>query len=345
TTPQQRFSSERKIITALETSRYLSSILDLDELLEKIMDKAIELLGAEKGILFLYPEDKNLPRELEVRVARNVDCITTEQNTFFTSRSVIRKVEKKREPLIIEDAVTDNAFKDQASVINYSLRSVLCVPIQHRNSLLGVIYLDNRMVSGLFNREDLWVLELISSQAGVSIENARLFKESVMDALTGIYNRAYFDNFLLHSAKTSWQDNKKLSLILIDVDKFKTFNDTYGHQIGDIVLQSVAQVIRSKVRKHDVAARYGGDEFAVILPDTEKQEAGLLGEEINMAVSEHQVIHETNGEQKVLKITVSIGVAEMTDNDRTELVKDADKALYRVKELGRNCVVVWGQEF
>lgn len=344
TTPQQRFSSERKIITALETSRYLSSILDLDELLEKIMDKAIELLGAEKGILFLYPEDRRFPHELEVRVSRNVECIETDQNTFFTSRSVIKKVEQEKEPLIIEDAVTDNAFKDQASVINYSLRSVLCVPIQHRNTLLGVIYLDNRMISGLFNREDLWVLELISSQAGVSIENARLFKESVMDALTSIYNRAYFDNFLLHSAEAAWKDNKKLSLMLIDVDKFKTFNDTYGHQVGDTVLQSVAQVIRNKARKHDVAARYGGDEFAVILPDTEKKEAGVIGKEINRAVREHKVIHKTGTGTHILNITVSVGVAEMTDNDRTALVKNADKALYQVKKLGRNCVVVWGEE-
>lgn len=344
TTPQQKFSSERKIITALETSRYLSSILDLDELLEKIMDKAIELLGAEKGILFLYPEDRTLPQELEVRVSKNVECIETDQNTFFTSRSVIKKVEREKEPLIIEDAVTDNAFKDQASVINYSLRSVLCVPIQHRNILLGVIYLDNRMISGLFNKEDLWVLELISSQAGVSIENARLYNKSVMDALTGIYNRAYFDNFLFHSEEESCQNNKKLSLILIDVDNFKIFNDNYGHQVGDIVLQSVAQVIKNKVRKHDVAARYGGDEFAVILPDTEKKEAGVIGKKINMSVREHTVIHKTHDGEKTLNITVSVGVAEMTKNDRTKLVKNADKALYRVKELGRNCVVVWEEE-
>ena len=340
TTPQQRFSSERKIMAALETSRYLSSILELDELLEKIMDKAIELLGAEKGILFLYPEDRNLPKELEMRVSRNVECIGMKDDTFLTSRSIISKVEKEKEPLIIDDAVTDNAFKEQASVINYGLRSVLCVPIQHRNTLLGVIYLDNRMISGLFNREDLWVLELISSQAGVSIENARLFKQSVMDALTGIYNRAYFDNFLLHSTKKARQDNRKLSLMLIDVDKFKIFNDTYGHQVGDIVLQSVAQEIKKRIRKHDVAARYGGDEFAVILPDTGREEAGVVGEKINRAVYGLKLIHETDSGRKTLNITVSVGVAELTGNDRTELVENADKALYRVKELGRNCVVV-----
>jgi diguanylate cyclase (GGDEF)-like protein len=343
TTPQQRFSSERKIMTALETSRYLSSILDLDELLEKIMDKAIELLGAEKGILFLYPEDRNRPKELEVRVSRNVECIDAESDTFFTSRSIIKKVEKEKEPLIIEDAVTDYAFKEQSSVINYGLRSVLCVPIQHRNTLLGAIYLDNRMISGLFNKEDLWVLELISSQAGVSIENARLFKKSVMDALTGIYNRAYFDNFLLHSVEDARKNSTKLSLMLIDVDNFKIFNDTYGHQIGDVVLQSVAEKIRSKVRKHDMAARYGGDEFVVILPNTDKNEARQVGEALNKAVHEHKVKQKVGNRYENLNITVSIGIAELTGNDRTELVENADKALYQVKELGRNCVVVWEQ--
>jgi diguanylate cyclase (GGDEF)-like protein len=342
TTPQQKFSSERKIITALETSRYLSSILDLDELLEKIMDKAIELLGAEKGILFLYPEDKNSPKKLEVRVARNVEYIKNEKNTFFTSRSVINKVERKKEPLIIEDAITNDELKEQESVINYGIRSVLCVPIQHRKILLGVIYLDNRMISGLFNKEDLWVLELISSQAGVSIENARLFKQSVMDALTGIYNRAYFDNFLLHSTEEARRKNSRLSLILIDIDKFKIVNDTYGHQTGDIVLQSVAQEIKKKIHQNGVAARYGGDEFAVILPDTGKEEAGQVGEEINRAVQKSIVKHEAmTGEKEQLSVTVSIGVAELTSDDRTKLIENADKALYKVKELGRNCVVVW----
>ncbi|MCW5207715.1 sensor domain-containing diguanylate cyclase, partial [Desulfobulbus sp. US2] len=301
TSPQQRFSSERKIMTALETSRYLSSILDLDELLEKIMDKAIELLGAEKGILFLYPEDRNQPQELEVRVARNVECVENEKDTFFTSQSIIRKVEKEKKPLIIEDAVTDDIFKEQSSVINYALRSVLCVPIQHRNILLGVIYLDNGMISGLFNREDLWVLELISSQAGVSIENARLFKQSVMDALTGIYNRAYFDNFLLHSVQEAREEREPLSLILIDVDKFKIFNDTYGHQVGDIVLQSVAQEISNNVGKDDVAARYGGDEFVVILPGSRKDNAGRVGRKINRAVQELIVQHKMNsGENRTI---------------------------------------------
>ncbi|MCI5131407.1 MAG: sensor domain-containing diguanylate cyclase [Candidatus Electrothrix sp. EH2] len=341
TTPQLKFSSERKIMAALKTGRYLSSILDLDELLEKIMDKTIELLGAEKGILFLYPEDSNLPQELEVRVARNVECIDSDDDTFFTSRSIIRKVEKEKVPLIIGDAVTDDLFREQESVINYGLRSVLCVPILHRNKLLGAVYLDNRMISGLFNREDLWVLELISSQAGVSIENARLFKQSVMDALTGIYNRAYFDNFLLHSTEEARRDKGKLSLMLIDVDKFKIFNDTYGHQVGDVVLQSVAQEIKKNVRKNDVAARYGGDEFAVILPGAGREEAGSLGERINRAIYENKVIHKTDSGKDILNITVSVGVAELTGRDRTELVENADKALYRVKELGRNCVVVW----
>ncbi|MCI5189195.1 MAG: GGDEF domain-containing protein [Candidatus Electrothrix sp. AS4_5] len=186
---------------------------------------------------------------------------------------------------------------------------------------------------------------MISSQAGVSIENARLFKKSVMDALTEIYNRAYFDNFLLESSEKSRREKTTLSLILIDVDNFKIFNDSYGHQVGDTVLQTVAQIISSKVRKHDVAARYGGDEFAVILPDTDKQQAGLIAKEINTAVRDHKMMHQTDNGPVALNITVSIGVAEISENDRTALIKDADNALYEVKKLGRNCVVIWGNNY
>ena len=339
-TSKERLKSERKVITALETSRYLSSILDIEELLEKIVDKAIEVLGAERGILFVYPENGKRQKDLEIKVLRNIERLEIEKEAFLTSRSIIKKVEKEKEALIIEDAVTDNELKDQISVANYGLRSVLCVPIKHRNELIGVIYLDNRMISGLFNQEDLWILELISSQAGVSIENARLCKKSVIDGLTGIYNRAFFDNYLLQNVERAQRYKKKLSLMLIDVDQFKKFNDTYGHQAGDMVLKSVAQEIIKRIRKSDVAARYGGDEFAVILPETGKENAKIVGEEINRSIREHKVIYESTIGNEVLNITVSVGIAEL-EGDRTELIENADKALYKVKELGRNGIFVW----
>ncbi|MBU1076737.1 MAG: DUF2791 family P-loop domain-containing protein, partial [Spirochaetes bacterium] len=178
-TQQDRLQLERRMTTVLNTSRYLSSILDLDELLEKIMDRTIELVGAERGLLLLYPDkDEGKPMELETKVLRGVK--SDESSTFTMSKSILKKVIESRKPLIIDDASTDAALKAQASIVGKGFKSVLCAPIVTKNELLGVIYLDNHLVSGLFKEEDLRILELISSQAGVSIENARLYKKSIV---------------------------------------------------------------------------------------------------------------------------------------------------------------------
>ncbi|MBU1078844.1 MAG: GAF domain-containing protein, partial [Spirochaetes bacterium] len=178
-TQQDRLQLERRMTTVLNTSRYLSSILDLDELLEKIMDRTIELVGAERGLLLLYPDkDEGKPMELETKVVRGVK--SDESSTFTMSKSILKKVIESRKPLIIDDASTNVDLKTQASIVGKGFKSVLCAPIVTKNELLGVVYLDNHLVSGLFKEEDLRILELISSQAGVSIENARLYKKSII---------------------------------------------------------------------------------------------------------------------------------------------------------------------
>ncbi|HEX3048101.1 MAG TPA: GAF domain-containing sensor histidine kinase, partial [Bacillota bacterium] len=150
-------------------------ILDLDELLHKIIDHAMELVGAERGLLMLYPETG--ARMLQLIVNRNVGREEFQGREFGASRSIISRVEAERKPLLIVDAQVDEDFKTQSSVVLMGIRSALSVPVLAKGALLGVIYLDNRLVSGLFTEEDLQVLDLIANQAGVSIENARYLKE------------------------------------------------------------------------------------------------------------------------------------------------------------------------
>ncbi|MBN1897737.1 MAG: diguanylate cyclase [Spirochaetes bacterium] len=335
--PQERLKAERRMTTVLETSRYLSSILDLDELLERIIDKTIEMVGAERGILLMFSDDDKGDRTLEVKVVRNVEKAEIKGEAFGTSRSIIEKVAKEKKALIIEDAGTDAQLKAQASVVRYGLKSILCAPIMARGDILGVIYLDNHLVSGLFSQEDLMVLDLVSSQAGVSIENARLYKRAVTDGLTGLYNRIFFDNYLMQSVNESSRYNKDLSLMLIDIDYFKTFNDKYGHQTGDKVIRYVSDVIKNTVRKSDIAARYGGDEFVIILSETSREGASIAAEKIRKGVKD---ISYSDGQRiKNIKVTLSIGVAEMEKGmDRLALIQAADKALYKAKEKGRDRV-------
>ncbi|MBN1897988.1 MAG: diguanylate cyclase [Spirochaetes bacterium] len=341
--PQDRLKIERRMTTVLGTSRFLSSILDLDELLEKIMDKTIELVGAERGVLLLYP-DEGQKRDLEVRVVRNVEKQQLKGESFGTSRSIIEKVEKEKKPLIIEDAGTDVELKQQASVVKFGLKSVLCAPIMARGNMLGVIYLDNRLVTGLFNQEDLMILDLVSSQAGVSIENARLYQRAITDGLTGLFNRIFFDNYLMKSVHEAQRYGKDLVLLIIDIDHFKKFNDVYGHQAGDLVLVSVADIIKENTRVSDIAARYGGDEFVMILPETSLEGGWATAEKIRNIVKSTKVLFGMGKKVQELKTTLSIGVSQMSEGeDRIDFLHNADNALYEAKEKGRDKVLCYGR--
>jgi serine/threonine protein kinase/signal transduction histidine kinase len=170
-TAKDRLRIERRMNTILTTSRYISSILDTDELLERIMAVCIEAVGAEKGILFLYPEGGG---NLEIAVSKNLSSQEIEHKLVF-SNSIVAKVAGTKTPLILTDASADQEMKAQWSVIINKIRSVICAPIVNRGAILGVIYLENNQLSGLFSEEDLEVITLISNQAGVSIENARLY--------------------------------------------------------------------------------------------------------------------------------------------------------------------------
>ena len=342
-TPQERLEAERKMVAVLDTSRYISSVLNMEELLEKIMDKTIELVGAERGILLMYPDDNDNARELDIKVIRNVERRMGDKSVdpeeFEISRSIIERVELQQEAVIIEDASEDEELKKQESIGRSNLRSVLCVPIKGRGEMLGVIYLDNHFVKGLFTREDLWVLHLIASQAGISIENAKLYKRAVTDGLTGLYNHVFFENYLMKSVEQAKRYNKKLSIMIIDIDHFKEFNDIYGHQAGDEVIRKVSDLITNNMRKSDLSARYGGDEFVMILPETGAEGSVKFAERIRQAIEKYVVKYGEASKEKELKVTVSIGIAELKEGDtRIQLVEKADKALYAVKKRGRNGV-------
>jgi len=186
------------------------------------------------------------------------------------------------------------------------------------------------------------VLDLISNQAGVSIENALLYKRAVTDGLTGLYNRIFFDNYLITSVNESLRYKKSLSLIIIDIDHFKGFNDNYGHQTGDEVIRRVSRSLLKNIRTSDIAARYGGDEFVVILPETDSKGGKIAAEKIREAVFKNKIMFRKKGKVKELTITLSMGVASLAqDDDRLGLIAKADKALYISKEKGRNRVEVF----
>ena len=174
------------------------------------------------------------------------------------------------------------------------------------------------------------------NELNMSIETIRA--ESMTDALTGIANRKKFDLSMDKETTYSRLENEPMCLLLTDIDHFKNFNDTHGHQTGDQVLRLVASILKQNVKGRDLAARYGGEEFAIILPQTELPAAKIVAEQIRMAVASKELVKKSTGD-KLGRVTLSIGVAQLGETDNvTSLIARADECLYAAKHAGRNNV-------
>ncbi len=166
-------------------------------------------------------------------------------------------------------------------------------------------------------------------------EKREFEQKATKDGLTGLYNHSYFQDVLDAEIERAIRYNNNLSVLMLDIDNFKSFNDTYGHQAGDEVLKHLGKLLEKNRRQSDIIARYGGEEFAVILTETDKDGAAIVGERINKVVRNMVVKYK----EYELKITVSIGCSELKlkENDsKKELINRADKALYKAKELGKD---------
>ena len=180
------------------------------------------------------------------------------------------------------------------------------------------------------SREDI-------SQLQRDLDDVR--REALLDPLTKIYNRKYFDEGMLKTFADAREEGTPLSLMLIDIDHFKRFNDTWGHQTGDQVLRLVAMTLKSNIKGKDIAARYGGEEFAAILPETDLEGAVILADNIRKAIQAKELLKRSTNE-KLGRITASFGVASFRSDDTpSTLIERADRSLYAAKHAGRNKVV------
>ena len=196
--------------------------------------------------------------------------------------------------------------------------------------------------------KDREYLEQLSNQMAITINRANVYaeilKHATLDALTGFYNRRQLEERIKQEVSNAKRQHAPLCGIMTDIDYFKNVNDTYGHAAGDLVLKTIAKVIRGQLREYDIAGRYGGEEFSILLPFTKINEAQMVAERLRQTV-ENKVIDISKvapeSEQKDIKITLSLGIYEIKEDDSEEdLMKKADKALYQAKNTGRNKVVV-----
>jgi diguanylate cyclase (GGDEF)-like protein len=214
----------------------------------------------------------------------------------------------------------------------------LCLPMAVQGEMLGVLSLGTRRAGGLTERERR-AAKAIAEQAALSLANLRLQEalrdKSRRDALTGLFNRRYLDETLGREFARARREGRPVAVVMTDVDHFKRFNDVYGHEAGDAVLAAVAGVLSASVRGEDVACRYGGEEFCLVMPGADLETARRRAEEVRKTVAELDLSHRSRA---VGPITLSAGVATFPARGEAEVVAAADAALYRAKRTGRNRV-------
>ena len=196
--------------------------------------------------------------------------------------------------------------------------------------------------------KDIDYLNQLSTQIATTINRANVYaeilKHATLDALTGFYNRRQLEERIKQEVSNAKRQKAPLCGIMTDIDFFKSVNDTYGHAVGDLVLKTIAKVIRCQLREYDIAGRYGGEEFSILLPFTRINEAQMVAERLRKTIEDKVIdISKINpdSEVKTIKVTLSLGVYEMKENDNEcDLLIKADKALYQAKNTGRNKVVI-----
>ncbi len=314
-------------------------------MVQTIIATALEFAGAQQGRLLLrnpagglYIEAEASVDGAEPRILQSIP-LTADKLPL----AIVNFVARTRTSIVIHDAQRPGeqlpGLNQDPYIQTHGVRSALCLPIlagnRDQSDLIGILYLENNRISGTFTQERFDTLELICLSAAGRLE---LSRKAVIDGLTELFNHDYFQNMLGQEFATSRRHGRDLALILIDIDHFKRFNDTWGHQVGDQVLREVAQMIKAACRSGDTVARYGGEEMAVILPMSGAEHAKIVGERIRTSVEAHRVLH--NGE--ALQVTISLGLALLDDKsrDKDALIRLADSALYRSKAEGRNRLTV-----
>lgn len=212
------------------------------------------------------------------------------------------------------------------------------LPLRGESGILGVYVQGKKEDSSPFTIEEIQFLTNITGFGAISIENANFYRRAITDRMTKLYNHHQFEKTLEeYIQKAENSEINPFSLVIFDIDHFKSFNDTYGHLQGDIIIKDIAKILLSEVRECDYPARYGGEEFIVILPDTSLDEAEKFASRLRRNIEEY----EFPGDNKVLHCTVSLGVAEYSQKyvkNNSDMVSYVDRALYDSKENGRNRV-------
>jgi diguanylate cyclase (GGDEF)-like protein len=224
-----------------------------------------------------------------------------------------------------------------------AVRTEIVIPILGPFGLYGIILVGKKILDAEYSKEELRFLQQLMSFVSQAIKNHLHYEHSLRDVKTGLYNHGFFMTRLKEEVSRSKRSGHASSIIVMDVDKFKNFNDTYGHLAGDQVLEKLAVVIKQSVRTDDIPSRFGGEEFTVLLPHTDIATAWTVAERLRVSIAEMEVPWDV----PLPQVTISIGIYTFDQSDdvsSSDIIRRADEALYVSKNRGRNCCTIWEPE-
>jgi diguanylate cyclase (GGDEF)-like protein len=309
---------------------------------DDIMDAAVWQISDQflpAFIVFLWRPFQN-KKEVAIKEYKNykmIDLSTINIGSLEPFELFFREYPKPINYDLLTFQMADKKTTDSLDKIHPEL----VVPIFGHSSLYGLILVGPKILYNEYTSDELTYLGQLMGFVSQAIQNNLHYERSVRDVKTGLFNHGFFMSRLNEELARTKRANVSASIIVIDVDKFKNFNDTYGHLAGDRVLEYLALAIKSNIRLEDIPSRFGGEEFTVLLPDTGRDMAFTVAERLRTSVASMNVPWET----PLPQVTISIGIItfdEHTFIPADEVIKRADQALYLSKERGRNRSTVWG---
>ena len=325
----------------IEINSYIANSLEKETVLKRILQQVEVLLQCESGSILLV--DKDINRLRFAVMSRDDQAQALKDTTLSMGEGIAGSVWAHGMPVLISDAQRDPRFSDRADrKSNTKTRSLIAVPLTVDGEIIGVMEAINRN-EGMFDNFDMILLQYVSTQSAIAIKNADLYDMAIRDGMTRLFIHKYFRERLSEEWGRSARFWTPLSLVFFDIDHFKTFNDTYGHQAGDRVLREFANLLSVNCRTIDIPCRYGGEEFSIILPGTDAANALVFANRICKKIENTHVDYDGIP----LRITVSGGVASRLEHnpDNMDLfISMADRALYTSKNEGRNRVTLFGPD-
>jgi diguanylate cyclase (GGDEF)-like protein len=319
-----------------DVAKALTSSLDLDSILQTIMEKMAEHFRPDTWSLLMVDERQS---ELYFAIAVGEAAEALKDVRLKMGEGIAGWVAKHGEQVILEDAAQDPRFARRVDEVTGSeTRSVVCIPLRSRLRVLGVIQLVNLDLRQ-FNEPEVFFLRALCDYAAIAIENARWVEKiqelTITDDCTGLYNARHLYKTLETEVYRSSRFGYEFSVLFIDLDHFKSVNDTHGHLIGSKLLAEIGYLVKAQLRLIDFAFRYGGDEFVVLLPQTGKDQALVVAKRLREALRASSFCA---NEGLHLKVSASIGLATYPHDarDAHDIIRQADEMMYLVKNTTRD---------